>query len=410
MIENYLRMRSFHLIFCVLIAASQAMGQNITISGKALDKETGESLPFASISIKGKSESTVANLQGDFDFHLPTAFRNEILVISMLGYNNYEAPVWSVIESNVSNFALLRSTTLLDEVVVAESLKGGEIVKIAWTRIPKNFPMQPFLLDAFYRDVKRVGGTYISLLEAAVKIYDENYEAPRNTNKLRERVKLVEVRQSLGYDNKFNNYFGQENLLEDLLLHNNIRYRDDVELEEMLAYMHREQDTYFNGRKVFVVSLQDQDKLKLYIDKESYGILHLESEITVEGNKLAEKKGLISKYLHFKKIIDFRMYDGIMYLNFIQVITKERWYKPDTQELQFETELQQNLVVNRIECPTEQRIGSTERMRAYGLQYQDYPYNKSFWKNYNFLKETPLDAQIRKDLEKIAPLEKQFEN
>lgn len=402
-------MRLFELIFCLLIVF-QASGQGITISGKAIDKETGEPLPFASVSIKGQSESTVSNLQGDFDFHFPASFRNEILVISMLGYNNYEAPVWSVVDGKVATFALLGSITMLEEVVVSESLKGGDLVKIALLRISENFPTKPFLMDAFYRDVKRVGGTYISLLEAAVKIYDENYEAPRNTNKLRERVKLVEVRQSLGYDNKFNTYFGQENLLEDLLLQNDIRYRDEVELEEILGLMNRERDTYFNGQRVFVVSMQGEDKLKIYIDKESYSILHIESEITLEGERLAEKKGLVSKYINFKKVIDFRAYAGTMYLNFIQVITKERWYKPDTQELQFETELQQNLVVNRIETPTAKRIGSTERMRTYGLQYQDYPYNKTFWENYNVLKETPLDAQIRNDLEKIAPLEMQFED
>lgn len=402
-------MRSIYLIFWLFVSG-QGIAQHITLSGKVIDKETGEPLPFASVSIQGKSESTVTNLQGEFDFHLAETFRNEILVISMLGYNNYEAPVWSVAGSSVTYFGLLRSTTVLDEVVVTELLTGAEIIKIAWSRIEQNYPMQPFILDAFYRDVKRVGGTYISLLEAAVNIYDENYAAPRNSNKLRERVKLIEIRQSLGYDNKFTAYFGQENLLEDLLLHNNLRYRDDAEMEAMLSHLVRERDSYYNGQKVFVVSLQDQNKLKLFVDQETYGILHLESQKTVTGEVLSQRKGLISKSINFTKVIDFRKYAGKMYLNSIRMTTIERWYNPTSQVLQFETELQQYLIVNKIEAPTEKRIRSTERMRAYGLQYQDYPYNKIFWENYNVLKETPLDAQIRKDLEKIAPLEKQFEN
>jgi hypothetical protein len=49
-------------------------------------------------------------------------------------------------------------------------------------------------------------------------------------------------------------------------------------------------------------------------------------------------------------------------------------------------------------------------MTNYGLQYQDLPYNKKFWDNYNVIKDTPLNKKILVDLEKIAPLEKQFEN
>jgi hypothetical protein len=44
------------------------------------------------------------------------------------------------------------------------------------------------------------------------------------------------------------------------------------------------------------------------------------------------------------------------------------------------------------------------------LQYQDLPYNKTFWDNYNVIKTTPLDRHIIEDLEKELPLEKQFED
>src|SRR5687768_3043227 len=128
-----------------------------------------------------------------------------------------------------------KSPIVLDEIVVSDTLTGQDILEIALSRIDQNYPMMPYLLDGFYRDVKKVGGTYISLLEAAVKIYDENYEEPRNKDKLRERVKLVEVRQSLGYESKFTTYFDQTNLLEDLLLQNNIRYHNIPKDDDFLT-------------------------------------------------------------------------------------------------------------------------------------------------------------------------------
>jgi hypothetical protein len=63
-----------------------------------------------------------------------------------------------------------------------------------------------------------------------------------------------------------------------------------------------------------------------------------------------------------------------------------------------------------VDINPDERIGTTEKMRSYGLQYQDLPYNKGFWDNYNVIKESPLDRQIIKDLEREMPLEKQFQN
>jgi CarboxypepD_reg-like domain len=393
------------LACCLVLFASQA--QKITLSARVQDNQTNEPLPFASVGIKGKPIGTVTNLQGEFDFHILSEYRNEILVISMLGYENFEAPVWSILENKPSIIPMIKSTTMLQEVEVRDSLSGGEILQLAMAKIDQNFPMEPFMLEGFYRDVKKVGGTYIALLEAAVKIYDESYVEPRNKSKLRERVKLVEVRKSVGYDNKFTAYFGQRNLLEDLLLHNNIRYRQIDLQSQLLKNTIREKDSYYNGHAIFVVTTRSDFFLKVYIDKSDYSIMHLQFEISGDND---EKKGnLTSNFITYNKTIDFKRYNGKMYLNYITVISKEKWIDRSSTELQFETELEQHLLINDVQPKTTDRIGSTEKMRNYGLQYQDYPYNKSFWDNYNVIKETPVDRKILEDLEKIAPMEKQFE-
>jgi hypothetical protein len=97
-----------------------------------------------------------------------------------------------------------------------------------------------------------------------------------------------------------------------------------------------------------------------------------------------------------------------MFLNYISVITKEKWYDDVTSAFKFETELQQNLLINEVEPDTQERI--SDKMRNYGLQFQDYPYNKAFWDDYNVIKDTPVDEKVLEDLERVAPLEKQFEN
>ncbi len=397
-------------IFLFFFLSVNALAQKITLSAKLQDRVTGEPLPFASIGLKAKSIGTISNLQGEFDFHIPAEYRNEILVVSMLGYEKFEAPVWSLVDVKDLVILMDQSTTLLAEVVVYDSINGGEILKNAWTHISDNFPMKPYLLDGFYRDVKKVGGEYISLLEAAVKIYDDDYSEPRNKSRLKERVKLIEVRKSLGYENKYTQYFGQQNLLEDLLLHNNIRYRQLDAKDEFFELMKREPDSYYNGHEVFVISNEQDFHLKIFIDKEDYAIIRLDFEIGTPGEDLARRKGLVSKYIGYKKTIDFKRYEGKMYLNYITVTSTEKWYDEKTNLLKFETELIQHLLINEVFTNTEERIGATEKMKNYGLQYQDYPYDKTFWGNYNVIKETPIDRKILEDLEKHAPLEKQFED
>lgn len=399
-------MRVLIILSCFFIPI-YTQAQNITISAKVQDNVNSEALPFASVGIKGKPIGTVTNIQGEFDFHFPAEFRNEILVISMLGYENFEAPIWSMLDNKITVIPMAKSTTVLNVVEVRDSLSGGEILQLALSKIEQNYPMEPFVLDGFYRDLKSVGGTYIALLEAAVKIYDESYSEPRNKSKLRERVKLLEVRKSIGYDSKFTAYFGQRNLLEDLLLHNNLRYRQIDMSQKLFTNTIREKDSYYNGHEIFVVSNTKDFALKVFVDKSDYSITHLEFEISGENNE--RKKNLVSKYVTYQKDIDFKRYEGKMYLNYIKVTSKEKWYDRASGEAKFETALEQHLLINDVHPKTAERIESTEKMRNYGLQYQNYPYNKSFWDNYNVIKETPLDRGILKDLEKIVPLEKQFE-
>ena len=89
------------LIFCLAFLVQLAYSQQITITGKVVDIATKEPLPFASIGILGKPIGLISNEQGEFDFHIPAEMRNDILVISMLGYKtitrrvvytNYERP------------------------------------------------------------------------------------------------------------------------------------------------------------------------------------------------------------------------------------------------------------------------------------------------------------------------------
>ena len=394
------------VLFCAL-NAFVSVAQKITISGKVVDKETQEPLSFASIGISGKPIGTITNLQGEFDFHLDNTLRNDIFAVNMLGYKSFEAPIWSLLKDSLK-IEMNKSNFILQEVLIADSLNGGDILSIALGRINENYPTAPFLMEGFYRDLKKVANTYVSLLEAAVKIYDEDYKEPRNKFKLRERVALKEVRRSLGYNSKFTAFFDQGNLLEDLLLHNSIRYRHLPQEDDFLKQLVREKDNYFNNHSVYVVT-HKEDQITILIEKGSFAILHFEDENT-SGVFVGKKSGLISRLVKVKRVVDFKPFNGKFYLNYLTVNSQINWYDSDTNELKFETELQQLLLINAVEPSTKSKIGFGAKMKGYGLQYQDQAYNKEFWDNYNVIKESQLEKKIIYDLEREEPLESQFKD
>ncbi len=407
--RKILYMRNYFLVFLLLGIGINGFSQRIMISGKIVDQETKEPLVYASIGIKDKSISTISNLVGEFDFHIPAELRNNFLVINMLGFKTFEAPIWTLLDIKPLIIEMEKSPLQLDEVIISDSLRGGDILQIALSRIEQNYPMSPYLMYGFYRDLKKVGGTYISLLEAAVKIYDENYIEPRNKNKLRERVALQEVRRSIGYGSKFTDYFDQDNLLEVLLLHNSIRYRHFPNDESFFDELKRLKDSYYDGQPIYILSHHGEYNLTVYVEKSSFAIIHIEYEEN-QDDRLQRKRGMYSKLVTSKRVNNFKRFEGKYYPNYISVISKVNWYDIKSEELKFETELLQSLMINEVLPNAIGRINSSQKMKAYGLHFQDHPYNKEFWDNYNLIKESPLDRKIIEDLEKNGPLDKQFKN
>ncbi|MEJ2003978.1 MAG: carboxypeptidase-like regulatory domain-containing protein [Cyclobacteriaceae bacterium] len=395
-----------------LCVAGVSYGQSsVSVSGTLVDSETGEPLFLATVRVKDESLWTITNTVGKFDFHIPGRYRDRNMVISMMGYENHEVPIRNLIGKDSVLFKLNKATQVLDEVVFTDSLSGPDIVRIALVRIENNYPMNPFLMEGFYRDVKKLGGKYVSLLEAAVKIYDQDYDPPINKDRLRERVALMEVRKSMGYDGKWDRYFEQNNLLESLLLKNDVRYHTYPESEsDFYDDFKRIKITYYNEHRVFVVERNTPNRFtRVYVDTDSYAVIRIEQEERFPNAVVKKKKRMVSKHLSEKKIVDFKEYRGKMYLNYMTVDSKILWLHEKKEDYSFETEIHQELLINHIEANTDQRIANTEKMRRYGLQFQETQYNKDFWANYNVIKDTPLNEEIVSDLEEKGKLEFQFE-
>jgi len=270
-------------------------------------------------------------------------------------------------------------------------------------------------MDGFYRDVKKVDNEYISILEAALKIYDKDYSSPRNPMKLRERVSLIEVRKSLNYEYAYKKYFDQYNLLEELLLANNIKYRSFT--NELLLYhnVKRKGITQIGGHPLYELLLEGDYGyfLNMYIDAETFGVykmIYYYGDGTVPIQEISRSGKRKEQMMRMEKIIEFKEYDGKLYLKYLKVTASYNWINRDTGALEAQTELSQMLMVNQVNLTNPEWVSTGKKMKKYGLQYQDMPYNQEFWDNYNVIKDTPLDIKIVEDLEKYGELSSQFQD
>lgn len=91
---------------------SEKAQQKETIRGVVVDSKTGEPIAGATIQIKGTSEGTVTNADGDFQL---SCTRGNVLLVSYIGYDSKEVRVTNL---KIYSIEINESAELLEEVVV----------------------------------------------------------------------------------------------------------------------------------------------------------------------------------------------------------------------------------------------------------------------------------------------------
>jgi len=76
------------ILILSLLIGNFAMAQQTALTGKVTDRSTGESLPGVSIAIKGTTNGTITNMDGQFTINVK---RGDVLQFSFVGYKTQEA-------------------------------------------------------------------------------------------------------------------------------------------------------------------------------------------------------------------------------------------------------------------------------------------------------------------------------
>ena len=90
-IQNKTRRHWLKIFFCVMavLVTAPAFAQ-ILIEGTIKDKKTKEGIPFAHVYVEGTTTVAVSDIDGIFVLSVPLEEAEKKMVISSVGYNNFE--------------------------------------------------------------------------------------------------------------------------------------------------------------------------------------------------------------------------------------------------------------------------------------------------------------------------------
>jgi len=302
----------------------------------------------------------------------------------VIGYDHFKS-VASAMAEKENVVKLRQSSTLLSEVVINASnkeLTGKEIVKKAVTSIPSNYPMKPFMIEGFFRDLQKEDDKPVELLEAALRFRYKDY------NPGFEDVEIVEVRRSFNKRHPVNGTYDRQNSIFDLMEDNYVKHRFGpintkgwkFEVDSIFAY---NQTIVY---KISGVKGPSQSAI-LFIDSENFAILKLELKMQMVNGEfyrrylnLPDPHGL--QETSFRMIFEFQRIDDKMYLKYQR---EEDSY---------------NLFNNVVKDENDNTPGQKMNINK-SVEGQASSFNAEFWKYYNVPTETAADSKIIKDLEDL---------
>jgi hypothetical protein len=204
------------IFICIMVIGYQAKAQSsLTLKGLILDKETKETLPFATISISESQTGVVSNELGEFQYHIPENFEKSFVEISYVGYKTIIINVFEIESGKLVTFEMESQLQQLQEVDVTRKRSRTEAVDIvnkAISNIRKNYPREKTKLNGYYRDYIRPAWSDSSknLIEAALVIEDGGFQTP---DFKRTKISLEQLRYnpSITIDSSLNRTYNGKN-------------------------------------------------------------------------------------------------------------------------------------------------------------------------------------------------------
>ncbi|BAX82019.1 carboxypeptidase-like regulatory domain-containing protein [Labilibaculum antarcticum] len=379
------------------------------ISGKVTNQSAKMSLPYASIGIRGKHVGTISNQDGEFALTLSSENSKDTLVVSYVGFKNFEIPV-SEILNNQLEIQLKEDFISLQEVVIRNN-DPRSILKAAINRIDINYPQNAANLTSFYRESVLKNNKYMIYLESVLDIYKNPY----SENELTDKVKIFKSRKIYDVSRLDTISFRLKGGIQGCLMLDIVQNPPEFLNPEFihLYNYHLSDISTFNNRTVYIIEFQPKPNLnmpllegKLIVETRSLAIIGAEfgynkdrlPELTNQFISKANAKTKV-RALHIQYAVNYRNINGKYFLNHtlgnlkFKVKNKKKFFS-QTFSTSFEMATTKLDTINVRRFKHRETIVPTTILSTENLTYDNH-----FWGNQTFIK--PED-NIKEAIKRIS--------
>ncbi|MBK5194709.1 MAG: carboxypeptidase-like regulatory domain-containing protein [Proteiniphilum sp.] len=407
------------LLFCLSSGLNLFSGNikqqpnpTLVIRGRVLGGDTNQPLVNASISVAHENVSSVTNQDGYFSIRISASAENSKLVIRHLGYENMEIPINTLIDTPNNHIALQASPIELSEILVVSG-DGVNLVREALQRIPENYPSDPNMMVAFYRESIEKGSNYISLVEAVLDVYKASYRSYSN-----DQARIYIGRKATDISPRDTVLLKFQGGISDALMLDIAKYPEIVFGTDGSEYTYHINGLInINNKPHYIISFEPYAGIddilfrgNIYLDAESLAFARMEFNMNVEERKDASsifirkkprKMRVEVREAHY--VVDYIENDGKWYFNYssTEVGFRVRWTNrffglfATSYTIGSEIAVTDRYNDNVVKFPRKERIRSTDVI----AERVEYFMDPNFWGEYNVIEP---DQQITDAIKRLS--------
>lgn len=410
------------IIIVLLICIQLKIYSQTVINGFVYSPDT-VGIPFANISIKNKPIGTCSNEKGYFKFNIDSAYINDTIVISNIGYRNYTFTINSLNGCDSIFFLEPANYELKAAIIINNAPTANEIIKQIFRNYGRNYPRTGYQAKAFFQDIVynysiNADQEVARITEAAITMQEYGVQSAKEV-----KFRVDELRNSKNYietDKKMEwiirlGFGGLQNPVLEMYNEHDLSKKDffktfleknDVSLESI---------EFLDTQAVYVVrfipKLQRSGFIydyKIYVNKDNYAILKEDFNVTITP-KFQEILGTDNS-ANRRKIKWYKNIDNKYYPYLIEylAVVKDQGYKPSKD---YHYVRHSFLMMNEIIPKSRdfKRIKWREKEDENDLLYnREFTYNEEFWDDFNVLYTQEEVIKAKQVLSKVQSIEKQF--
>ena len=296
------------------------------ITGKIIDNETAEPLPFAALALKNNGKGTVTNNNGKFGLKITPDLLYDTLSVSYLGYLRKEIPVQEALGNNLT-ISMKREYISIPEIII-KNQNPQEIVARALKAIPRNYGNTPALMTGFYREGVLKKSELQTYSEAILQIYKSAYTGTLSGD----QIKVYKSRKIENTDRKDTLTVRLKAGLSTCLELDGAKNTFDF-LENPADYTYHLTDIVtYDDETAYAIEFEQRENVDLplyegtiYINTVDYGILSVEFDINPKYiNKMKDAfvstntRGFNTWPTSVKYTVSYRKMDNRYFLNHVR--------------------------------------------------------------------------------------------